>query len=82
MKLKVQLLYENHCAHSLLHRINPLVQKIIKFLWRPRRDCSGTPFFGETNTYRAGLLKNIKVVGAIVAATNSSLLPLEKYWTL
>jgi len=39
--------------------------------------CSGTRFFGETNTNRAGFLKNIEVVGAIVAAANSSLLPLE-----
>jgi len=29
-----------------------------------------------TNTYRAGLLKNIEVVGAIVAAANSWLLQL------
>jgi len=35
-----------------------------------------------TNTYRAGLLKNIEVVGAIAGAASSSLLPLEKFWTL
>jgi len=34
-----------------------------------------------TNTYRAGLLKNIEVVGAIVSGARFSLLPLEKFWT-
>jgi len=49
--------------------------------------CCGTLFFVKqinkiTNTYRAGLLKNIEVVVAVVAAANSSLMLVEKFWTL